>query len=115
MIVTTYTRPAITALGADGLPDYLSADRSDPDRWTPPQGYRLRVWCNGRELFHVVEADRSRGWVRTLPYDETPDGPRLQAKDSVTRLYHGLVTYRLERIQIGTRHFRQWLRRVTSA
>lgn len=110
MHVTTYNRPAITGIGADGLPNYLSADKADPDRWKPPQGFRLRVWCNGREMHFVVEADRERGWVRTLPYVERNGVPFQVDKPGVSRLHHGTVEYRLARIPIGTPAFRKWLR-----
>lgn len=107
VLIPTYNRPVTPTIGIDGIPDYLSTDKADPAKWKPSAGHRLRIWCNGRELYHVVEVDRTRGWARTLPYDETPAGPKLQHKDGVTRLYHGVVTLRVERIKIGTREFRR--------
>lgn len=111
-VVVAYNAPIRASVGSDGIPNYLSAESGQIARWSPPPGYQLRVYLNGRELFFVVEADRARGWARTLPWVETPHGPQQvdkRAEDGtpIIRLYHGEISFSLV-----PAHVPGWLRRM---
>lgn len=112
-VITRYNAPLLNTFGPDGVPNYISAQVGDPIRWKPPAGKQLRVYCNGRELFFVVECDRERGWARTLPWETGKDGrPRAVEKKAgdgtpILREYLGRIEYRLVPAYVP-----RWLRKL---
>jgi hypothetical protein len=101
------------AVGTDGIPDHISADRASPYFWLPIRPARLVVYCNGERLSDVVEADRRAGWVRTKHMMTVGNGVRQQVTDRdgdpLERMYTGRVTFALEhsadRLNPGRRLF----------
>lgn len=111
-LLTRYNPPLRAVVGPDGIPHYLSAQAGDPNRWTPPPGKQLHVYCNGVELYFVLECDRSRGWARTHGWEWVGGTVRMidrRAEDGtpLVRLYHGEITYRVKPAKVPG-----WLRRL---
>jgi hypothetical protein len=90
--------PRITN-GEDGIPHYIVAQRGEANEYTPPEGMHLVVFCDRKLIAGVVEADRKRGFVRSLHYVDRPDGGKTLVKDDegtqMYRMQFGKITYRL--------------------
>lgn len=100
VLVRKYGPPAQITVGADGIPDYVTATKGSPHFYLAPAGYRLAICHNGVRIKHIVEADRKRGWALGLHYRENKDWTvthELYDKDGIPqhRFYQGEITFHL--------------------
>jgi hypothetical protein len=103
IVVPNYGAPARVTVGADGLPDFVTATKGSPFRYVAPRGFKLVVRHNGTVLKHIVEADRTKGWAVGLHYTEDNRGratfhPADENGVAQHRFYEGRITFRLERV-----------------
>lgn len=91
--VLAFARPRVPTIGPDGIPDYITSVAGAPNRWTPPPGQRLAVFCDGVELKYIFEADRGAGWAIGKSYVSTPAGDQMVNGRQV--VYRGRITFKV--------------------
>ena len=102
VFVPRFRPPAGVTVGDDGIPDYVTADRSDPRCYLPPPGFNFYVYHNGTRLQHIIEANRREGWAVGKHYFTRDDGTTVLNPYDANgiaqhRVYQGDITFRLVR------------------